>query len=54
MAKEIKQSVLNKARGDKFRVVIPLPEILKNKDTRIVRSNDLVNNIKFYAKSILD
>jgi len=58
MAKEIKQSVLNKARGDKFRVVIPLPEVLRNKDTRLTRSNDFVNkdalDFSIYAISIPD
>ena len=55
---QVQQSVLNKARGDKFRVVIPLPKILKNKATRLVRSIDLVNkdalDFSIYAISMPD
>ena len=41
--KEVRQSFLNKARADKFRVSIPLPAVLRNIDTRLVRSTDFVD-----------
>tara|TARA_R110001606_G_scaffold381574_1_gene542869 strand:+ start:1181 stop:1756 length:576 start_codon:yes stop_codon:yes gene_type:complete len=41
--KEVRQSYLNKARTDKFRVIIPLPAILRNKDTRNIRSSEFVD-----------
>ena len=41
--REVRQSYLNKARTDKFRVVIPLPAGLRNIDTRNVRSVDFVD-----------
>jgi hypothetical protein len=54
--KEVRQSFLNKARSDKFRVSVPLPIILRNKDTRIIRSADFVDkdsiNFSIYAINI--
>mgnify|MGYP003673675255 CR=1 FL=1 len=41
--KEVRQSYLNKARADKFRVAIPLPAVLRNIDTRLVRSPEFVD-----------
>ena len=56
LKKEVRQSYLNKARTDKFRIVVPLPPILRNKDTRIIRSNDFVDkdsiNFSIFAINI--
>lgn len=56
LKKEVRQSYLNKARADKFRVTIPLPGILRNKDTRITRSAEFVDkdsiNFSIYAINI--
>lgn len=41
--KEVRQSYLNKARSDKFRVTIPLPPILRDIDTRSVRSTRFID-----------
>lgn len=53
---EVRQSFLNKARTDKFRVSVPLPTILRNKDTRIIRSAEFVDkdsiNFSIYGINI--
>lgn len=54
--REVRQSYLNKARTDKFRVTVPLPAGLRNIDTRIIRSIDFVDkdsiNFSIYAINI--
>lgn len=54
--KEVRQSYLNKARADKFRVTLPLPPILRNIDTRSIRSADYVDkdsiNFSIFAINI--
>ena len=54
--KEVRQSYLNKARVDKFRVVVPMPQILRNRDTRNIRSNEFVDkdsiNFSIYAINV--
>ena len=54
--KEIRQSFLNKSRVDKFRVNIPLPSVLRDRDTRSIRSEKYVNkdglNFSIYAINI--
>ena len=56
LKKEVRQSFLNKARTDKFRIMIPLPPVLRNKDTRLVRSAEYVDkdsiNFSIFAINI--
>lgn len=54
--KEVRQSYLNKARADKFRVTVPLPPILRDIDTRAVRSETFIDkdaiNFSIFAINI--
>ncbi len=43
MIETIQQAILNKARNDKFKVVIDTPKCLKNKQTSINRANEFLN-----------
>lgn len=56
LKKEVRQSYLNKARADKFRIAVPLPPVLRNKDTRLVRSAEYVDkdsiNFSIFAINI--
>jgi len=56
LKKEVRQSYLNKARTDKFRITVPLPPVLRNKDTRLVRSAEYVDkdsiNFSIFAINI--
>lgn len=56
--KEVRQSYLNKARCDKFRITVPLPEVLRNIDSRSVRSDRFVDkdaiNFSIFAINIPD
>ena len=56
LKKEVRQSYLNKARADKFRIVVPLPPVLRNKDTRLIRSAEFVDkdsiNFSIFAINI--
>lgn len=53
---EIHQSFLNKARVDKFRITVPMPPVLRNKDSKHIRSPELINkdsiNFSIYAINI--